>query len=198
MTTTVAAEAPAMRPSATASARYLEVGRMTRRELERTLLRGRTPALDALVGWEFRGMNTPAWAYAAGIKKFVKGFYRPSGNPGEVFGYNCPAVQDGLGQPWRTKPSDEAPKRFGFYRVAPVDPTSRDNAHLHAVLLDYSRGGNPRHDPSRGLRDYLVQVDADNPDLYLGKAYFALGPARVPVSFFVLERFRRGPDDPNL
>ena len=40
--------------------------------------------------------------------------------------------------------------------------------------------------------DYLVQVDAEDPDLYLGKAYYAAGPARIPVGFFVLERLRRG------
>lgn len=104
---------------------------------------------------------------------------------GEVFGYNSPVIQNALDQPWHVKP-----KRFGFYRVAPVDPTSRDNAYLHAVLLDYGRGGNARLDPTQGLRDYLVQVDADNDDLYLGKAYYAVGPVRVPTSFFVLERFR--------
>ncbi|MEJ2362959.1 MAG: hypothetical protein P8Z75_16395 [Gammaproteobacteria bacterium] len=42
--------------------------------------------------------------------------------------------------------------------------------------------------PDPFLRDYLVQVDADNEDLYLGKAFVALGPKRVFVSYFVLER----------
>jgi hypothetical protein len=110
-------------------------------------------------------------------------------------GYNCPVVQNVLDGRWHTKPSDTAPKRFGFYEVAPVDPTARDNHYLHSVLLDYGKGGNKAYDPSRGLRDYLVQVDRDNPDLYLGKAYYALGPLRVHSNFFILERFRRGLTD---
>ena len=165
-------------------------------ELEATFMRGATPALDALVGWEFRGINRfPLYPLPIpdllGIKKFVKGFYR-SDEDGRVMGYNCPVVQNVLDGRWRTKPSDTAPKRFGYYEVAPVDPTSRDNAYLHAVLLDYGRGGNHRLDPTSGLRDYLVQVDANNPDLFLGKAYYALGPARVRTNFFILERWRRG------
>ena len=172
------------------SAAALALARAPRREIELALVRGATPDAGALVGWEFRGINRPAWARLAGIKKFVKGFFR--GEDGRVMGYNAPVVQNVLDGRWRTKPSDTVLKRFGFYEVAPVDPTRRDNAYLHAVLLDYGRGGNPRWDPTSGLRDYLVQVDPEDPDLFLGKAYYALGPLRVHSNYFILERFRRG------
>ncbi len=162
-------------------------------ELELAFIRGEMPDLEQLVGWEFRGINHPAWARLAGIKKFVKGFYR--GDDGRVMGYNVPIVQNVLDGRWHMKPDDSAPKRFGFYQVAPVDPTARDNAYLHSVLLDYGKGGNKPWDPSAGLRDYLVQVDPANPDLYLGKAYYALGPLRVHSNFFILERHRRGLTD---
>lgn len=178
-------------PFPTAAALALEAA--TRDELELVMVRGATPDLDALVGWEFRGINHPAWARLAGIKKFVKGFFRDE--EGRVMGYNSPVVQNVLDGRWRTKPSDTAPKRFGFYEVVAVDPTQRDNAYLHAVLLDYGRGGNRRWDPTSGLRDYLVQVDPENPDLFLGKAYYALGPLRVHSNYFILERFRRGLTD---
>ncbi|HWO22654.1 MAG TPA: hypothetical protein VNO30_28035 [Kofleriaceae bacterium] len=178
-------------PFPTAAALALE--QATRAELELVMLRGATPDLGDLVGWEFRGINHPAWARLAGIKKFVKGFFRAE--DGRVMGYNAPVVQNVLDGRWRTKPSDTAPKRFGFYEVAPVDPTRRDNAYLHSVLLDYGRGGNRRWDPTSGLRDYLVQVDPANPDLFLGKAYYALGPLRVHSNYFILERFRRGLTD---
>jgi hypothetical protein len=56
------------------------------------------------------------------------------------------------------------------------------------VLLDYGRGGNPPLDPTRALRDYLVRVDRGSDLLLIGKAYLALGPLRVPVAFFVMER----------
>lgn len=165
----------------------------THAELDQVFLRGEMPDLAQLVGWEFRGINHPFWASIAGIKKFVKGFYR--GEDGRVMGYNCPVVQNVLDGRWHTKPSDTAPKRFGFYEVAATDPTARDNYYLHSVLLDYSKGGNAKLDPTNGLRDYLVQVDPENPDLFLGKAYYALGPLRVNSNFFILERFRRGLTD---
>ena len=185
-----------LRPSAFPTAAALALSRAPQRELEQTFQRGTTPDIEALVGWEFRGINctprgAPPFARLAGIQKFVKGMFRA--DDGRVMGYNSPVVQNVLDGRWRTRPSDTAPKRFGFYEVAPVDATSRDNHYLHAVLLDYGKGGNAAWDPTRGLRDYLVQVDAAAPDLLLGKAYYAVGPARVGVGFFVLERFRRGP-----
>ena len=175
-----------------ASPAQLELAARPRRDLETVFVRGATPSVDALVGWEFRGVNTPTdLGKLLGIQKFVKGFVRH--DDGVITGYNSPVVQDGLARPWRTLPDDAAPKRFGFYRVAPVDPTARDNKYLHALLLDYGKGGNKPWDVTRGLRDYLVQVDRDNADLFLGKAYYALGPVRVLLpTFFILERFRPG------
>jgi hypothetical protein len=181
-------EAEARDGAAAPSERFLELVRRPRRELEEALLRGRMPELAQLAGWEFRGMNTPPWARAARIRKFIKGFERRE--RGQVFGYNRPARQNRDDEPWLAEG-----RPFGWYRVTPVDATDRDNAYLHAALLDYGRGGNRPWDPSRGLRDYLVQVDGADADLYLGKAYYALGPARVAVSFFVLERLRRGEPD---
>jgi hypothetical protein len=186
---------PAPFPSAAA----LRLEQMSWRDLEATFRRGSMPNLDAMVGWEFRGINRlpldalPV-AELVGIKKFMKGFFR--GDDGRVMGYNCPVVQNVLDGRWHTKPSDTAPKRFGFYEVSPVDPTARDNEYLHAVLLDYGKGGNKAYDPTAGLRDYLIQVDPENPDLFLGKAYYAVGPARIGgLNYFILERHRRGLTD---
>jgi hypothetical protein len=165
------------------SARFLELARRSPHELEETFLRGHMPDLDALVGWEFRGMNVGRLPALARIRKFVKGFEQREGE--KVYGYNRPVRQNQVEGPWQV-----GERRFGWYRVTAVDPTARDNAYLHAALLDYGRGENPLWDPSRNLRDYLVQVEAGDRDLYLGKAYYALGPARVALSFFVLERLR--------
>ena len=60
------------------------------------------------------------------------------------------------------------------------------------MLLDY--GASHRNPPlglERALRHYLVQPYPANPDLLLGKAYFAVDGFRVPSNFFVLERLRR-------
>ena len=145
------------------------------------------------IGWEFRGINRFRFrplpiAEVTGIKKFLKGFFRA--DDGRVMGYNSPVAMNALDGRWNI-----APKRFGFYEVYDVDPTARDNAYLHAVMLDYSRGGNKKYDLASNLRDYVVQVDPNNPDLFLGKAYYALGPLRVSSNFFILERHRVGLTD---
>jgi hypothetical protein len=167
----------------------LALARASRHELEQTFQRGTTPEIESLVGWEYRGIN--CISRLTGLQKFVKVMFR--GDDGRVMGYNIRAVQNVLDGRWHLRPSTDAPKRFGFYEVSPVDPTSRDNHYLHALLLDYGKGGNPPWDVTRGLRDYLVQVDANNPDLLLGKAYYAIGPTRLAMNFFILERLRRGP-----
>lgn len=180
-------------PPALPSPAALALEQMPMHELEKVFVRGAQPSLDALVGWEFRGINhlplnrLPV-ANLVGIKKFVKGFFRTE--DGGVMGYNSPVKNNALDGRWHV-----APKRFGFYEVAPVDPTALDNKYLHAVLLDYGKGGNKPYDPTSVLRDYLVQVDPNNPDLYLGKAYVAVGPLRIPTNFFILERFRVGLTD---
>jgi hypothetical protein len=197
--TTISGQILPLRPSALPTMAALALAHAPQRELEQALQRGTTPDEGALVGWEFRGINctprgAPPIARLAGIQKFVKGMFRAE--DGRVMGYNSPVVQNVLDGRWRTRPSDAAPKRFGFYEVAPVDATARDNHYLHALLLDYGKGGNAAWDVTRGLRDYLVQIDAVDPDLLLGKALYAIGPARIAAGFFVLERWRRGPTEP--
>jgi hypothetical protein len=168
------------------SSEYRLLAGSSRSELERLLVRGETPSLDALAATEYGGWNHPRRMAVLGIRKFVKGFFRAGS--GEHYGYNTPARQDGLDHSWSPRPDDEHPKRFGFYLVAPADPEGRDNRYLHALLLDYGRGGNPASDVSRLIRDYLVRPEPGSDDLLLGKAYLALGPARLYSNFFVLQR----------
>lgn len=156
---------------------------------------GGAPALEDLVGWEFAGINTGWLAGIGGVRKFKKGFYegpaRAAGPEPFVQGYNVPVRQNGVGQPHVAKPSDAAPKRFGFYRVHRVQPGARDSKYPKALLLDYSLGGNFALDPANLLRDYVVQVHPDDPELLLGRAYAALLGMRIPVSYFVLKRMNR-------
>jgi hypothetical protein len=168
------------------STRFTELINLSKTELEQVFVRGSMPALESLAGWEFRGMNHPRWARLAGIKKFMKGFYWESDDV--LHGYNCPVIQNANEADWVFKGSAEDPGRFGYYQVAPVDARAKDNYYLNSVLLDYGKGGNKRLDPSQNLRDYLIQVDEDNPDIYLGKAYYAVGPLRLSTNFFLLER----------
>src|SRR5687767_12791344 len=87
----------ALPPFPTESALTLESS--SHAELELAFVRGEMPDLEQLVGWEFRGINHPAWARLAGIKKFVKGFFRNT-DDGRVMGYNCPVVQNVLDGRW--------------------------------------------------------------------------------------------------
>ncbi|MDQ4078148.1 MAG: hypothetical protein M3220_18115 [Chloroflexota bacterium] len=171
-----------------ASFEFQRVATLDRRALEVLMVQGERPELDALPGWEYRGMNIGIPARLLRIQKFIKGFLRlPSG---EVCGYNVRVRQNGPTAPWVTIPIDEAPRRFGFYRVTPVTPAERDNAYLHALLLDYGQGGNGRLNPLSTLRDYLVRVAPGSDDLLLGKAFMAVWQLRVPVGYFLLERYR--------
>ena len=56
-----------------------------------------------------------------------------------------------------------------------------------AVAIAPGAPANIRLDPSRVIKDYVVQVEG-NPDLFLGKAFLTVGPARVFSNFFLLER----------
>ena len=159
-------------------------------DLEARLRAGTKPAWDALSGWLFCGWNVAFMAHLLRIKKFTKGFAEKDGRP---MGFNCPTVQNALGEPWRPKPSLEAPKRFGFYEVRSTVEGERDHVYPNALLLDYGRGGNAWWEPAKVLRDHLVQVEPSNRDVYLGKAYVALGPLRVFGGFFVLERLAKVP-----
>lgn len=188
-------ERPSILPltARTASTHYKRLAGLTRAGLEAMLVGGETPSLPALVGYEYRGYNTAPTTALLGIRKFIKAFFTTSS--GAIYGCNTPVAQNGLDGPWEARPSEAVPRRYAFFRVVPVDPGVRDNAYLHALLLDYGQGRNPTYDPSRLLRDYLVRCVPGSDDLLLGKAYLALGGARVTAGFFLLERHRplRGP-----
>jgi len=171
-----------------ASFEFQRVATLDRRALETLMVQGERPKLDALLGWEYRGMNIGIVARLLRIQKFIKGFLRLPG--GEVCGYNVRVRQNGPTGPWVAMPVDEAPYRFGFYRVTLVTSAAHDNSYLHALLLDYGRGGNGRLNPLSTLRDYLVRVAPGSDDLLLGKAFMAVGRPRVPVGYFLLERYR--------
>ena len=161
--------------------------------LERIFAASDGPDPEALARWEWRGFNTPWWTRVLGIQKFIKAFDATS--QGRVEGWNIRVTQRGMSAPWTQKPSPEDPRAFGFFDVRRVDASSRDNRYPRATLLDY--GSSPRNRLTKiddltmkVLRDYVVQPDARDPNVMLGKAYIALGPLRLYSNFFVIERSR--------
>ena len=168
--------------------RYEELARSSNHTLEEVFDSGTAPSLEALVGYEWRGYNMALLVRLLGIQKFIKGFFLLNGRSE---GYNIPVQQNGLTGPWIHKPGIKNPKRYAFYVVTRVDTTSQDNLYPQALLLNYGASPrNPRRAVERLLRDYLVQPDPHNPELLLGKAYFAFGQRRVFSNFFVIERLR--------
>ena len=159
---------------------------MSPADLEGIFKKGVTPDFEKLAGWEFRGYNVTPMAKLMGIQKFKKGFFHKNNRP---FGYNIPVIQNRFWGDWICKPENDDPKRFGFYSVAEAAQQSVENKEPHALVLNYGDGENSLFDGAF-LRDYVVQVDPENPDLYLGKAYIALGPTRIFSNFFVIERHR--------
>jgi hypothetical protein len=156
--------------------------------LEAILLQGKRPDVSKLVGWEFKGHNIGLLPRLGRILKFKKGFVSFGD---EVIGYNVLVEQNSPTEPWIALPDESNPKRHGFFKVYPAEFSPKYNLYPHALLLDYSKGGNPIFDPSRVLRDYLVKPFEDNDDLYLGKAYAELFGKTIFVGFFVLERYNK-------
>ncbi len=175
---------------------YEKLARSDPGTLEQVMRQGITPEFSDLIGWEFRGFNQPYITRILGFQKFKKGFFvAPGQNPGgpEFSGYNVPVVQNGLYGKWLALPDEDNPKRYGFYRAYRVKPDERDNKYPNALLLNYGIARNGLN-PARLLRDYLIQVDTGNPDLFLGEASFAIGSLRVFPSHFVLERYNKVED----
>jgi len=173
---------------ATVSTRYLDLARMSKRELAGVFATGTVPDVTALTGFEFRGFNQPAGTALLGIRKFIKVFYLDKA--GHSFGCNTPVVQNGLDSEWIPRPHPDRPKRYAFYSVDPADPDAADQRRHQAVLLDYSRGANPAYHVARILRDYVVRVEPGSDDLLLGRAYFVVAGRPMADSYFLIERFR--------
>ncbi len=167
---------------------YLELALSSNDKLEQIMLNGTMPDVRNLAGWEFKGYNTFDLTGVLGFRKFKKGFLsdpEPKTATDRISGYNLKVIQNGIIDEW----IDTGAPRYAFYEVYPARDDSVDNKYPNSVLINYGASDkNPVYDPARFLRDYLVQIYPDNNDLFLGKAYVALGRARIFVSFFVLER----------
>ncbi len=165
---------------------FEELTKLSDAKLEEIFKQGKTPDIKNLLGYEFRGFNTPAITKLIGIQKFKKGFYTKDGKPS---GYNIPVKQNGRNGPWICKPDDDNPKRFGFYSLNEPGSIPLNDKEPQALLLNYADGDNGIFEGAM-LRDYVVQPYPDNPDLYIGKAYSQVGSKLVFPTFFIIERHR--------
>lgn len=172
------------------AAELLGADRPTLRAL---LAKGHPVDLDAIAGWQYRGISLglPAWVDRLAWKTFVKCFYRDeAGAP--VRGWNVRLRQTGLDGPVEPLVRRGRPFSFGHFVVADPAAYRVPPGAARGVLLDYARGGNARLDPTSCIRDPVVALRAGSADLLLGWTYVDLGVVRIGTpSFFTLERVAR-------
>ena len=139
-------------------------------QLEHILQCGSMPDPEELSGYEYNGWNT-ALPFKLG-PKFRKGFQQQDG--GRFTGYNVNMKLDLLSlkpncQPWEPVDGLLSAERFGFYDVKLPGQDPVCDAYPNALVLDYNCGLNPP--PLSWTKDYLVEVNKNDPSLLLGKFY---------------------------
>lgn len=186
-----------------------------KKTLEDVMKNGTMPDLESMAGWEFDGYNLTFMATILGIRKFRKGFYKIEEEKScegcfgtktcegpwhctieSYKGYNVKMKQNRFEQSWEYK--NGKPQRFGWFDILQSYSFVED-PYLNAVLLSsklYQKtvllhyGLDKRNTLFEGkmLRDFIVQVNKGNKDLYLGKAYNAVGKHWIMPSYFIIKR----------
>jgi hypothetical protein len=156
--------------------------------LARAARAGAAPEPASLEGWEFRG-----W-YAAGslpgllARKHRKGFYRLARAQG-LGGYNVPCHPGGPDAPWIDRLRGPGSWRLGWFLVTGTGPRRPPS-----LLLDYSRDGRAHPlNPLRAVREHLVQVSPDDPDLMLSLVEIHVGRQVRQAGMAVYERHALSP-----
>lgn len=175
-----------------------------KKTLEEIMKNGTTPDLESMAGWEFDGYNLTFTATILSIRKFRKGFYKEKDNykgynefikgfdkeEDKYKGYNVKMKQNKFKKPWKYK-NEQNPERFGWFDIFQSSAfkfAKGKTYYPNAVLLHYGLDKRNTLLEGKMLRDFLVQVNKDDKDLYLGKAYNAVGKSWVMPSYFIIKR----------
>jgi hypothetical protein len=160
--------------------------------LEQWLAESRAPALESLVGWEFRAFFRPIAGRGWMAKPFspacIQGFFRRVGEPDPrearwIHGYNSPLAK-GAGE-WEVVSRGLQPLRTAFFDVyRPGDGPRFTPSSIQALYLDHRVHENGRL-WGRRFRELLVAV---TDDLLVSKVYVRLLARHWPVGYRVLER----------
>ena len=126
----------------------------------------------------WRGVNKGI-ATVAIDKRFIKDFQNVNG---QIYGDNIDVRQGN--RSWETIQDRRtgSVKRQGKFLV---QRPSGSGPFRHGVFLNYSKGGNRKLDPANLISDRLVKLDDNH---MLGRATVKLGPIRIPLAYFVLQR----------
>jgi hypothetical protein len=76
--------------------------------------------------------------------------------------------------------------KHGFYRLY----ENQNTTFPSSIVIDYACEKNSSFDPARYLKDYLVAVESEKQNLYLGKAFFCAFGKKIFLSYFILEQFK--------
>lgn len=178
---------------------FESLAKADKKTLDDVMKNGTMPDLESMAGWEFDGYNLTFMATILGIRKFRKGFYKAKEKKlswdrsffiDSYKGYNVKMKQNKFEQPWEYK--NGKPERFGWFDIITNYTFCKDwMLHSNAVLLHYGKDKRNTLFEGKMLRDFLVQVNKDNKDLYLGKAYNAVGRNWIMPSYFIIRRAER-------
>jgi len=162
---------------------------LRRDQLAAALAAGHPIEPDALADRSYRGVSLglPGFVDRLAWKTFAKVFHRDR-ERGVLRGWNLRLEQTGLAGPLVPRQRGGHDFHFGHFHVLPSAGFALPRALPQALVLDYGRGGNPRFDPTRAVRDPIVAVNAGSAELLLGWTYLELGAIRVGTpSYFTLE-----------
>ena len=158
-----------------------------RTELHDAMASGYPVSPETLCNHVYHGVSLglPGWIERLTWKKFMKTFYLDA-ETGGVRGWNIRAMDNGLDAEWQPKLHKGKPITFGHFDVTHSD---HHVVHPNEIILDYGRGGRKGNGLLNGLRDPIVALEPESPDVLLGWSYLALGNARVRTpSYFLLMR----------
>jgi len=153
--------------------------------------RGTAPDPLRLAGWEFRASWTAGSLPAVAGARHRRGFYRmrsaPRGSTG-VAGYSIPCHRGGPDDPWVDRLRGPAALRRGWCVLFPGGgPRFPDS-----LLVDYSRAGRlHRIHPLSVLREHLVRIAPDDPDLLVAVREARVGGQVRHLGIAVMERHVR-------
>ncbi len=166
------------------------------KELSEIHANSAAPTWDSIKGWEFRGYNRlPALAH--GIMwmlsniRFIKVFYEDQDLGGQRSGVNLQVTRGGLKDPWvcRPGPGGVGVGKVGYYQVRDPGEVGAKDYCAHGLFIDYDPERNTLL-TGKGLKDFLVQPDPNNPDVLLGQAFMTGLPIKQSPTYFILERFQ--------
>lgn len=165
----------------------------SRAELRRRIATGHPVDPAAIEGWAYRGtsLGLPKLIEAITWKTFQKTFWREPAS-GRLLGWNVRLEQDGIDAPSRPKRRDSKPVTVWHYEVLSPAGIRTPPDFDRGLIIDYSRGRNPRFDTIRFSKDPLVALTEGSADELIGVTYLSIAGLCIETpTYFTLEREHR-------